>query len=228
MVESGIQVNISLRGMQYGTLTQRELEVLALVAQGNSNKMIGECLVIAVHTVKNHMVSIMWKLCANDRTQAVITALLLGWLRLENAERSGKREPTQRELEVLALVAQGNSNKMIGECLVIAEHTVRNHVFSIMQKLCTNDRTKAVITAMRLGWLLPENAEPSGKRVLTQRELEVLALVAQGNSNKMIGECLKITTHAAKNSMAVIMWKLCADDRTQAVITAIRFGWLRI
>ena len=67
---------------------------------------------------------------------------------LPNAERI-----TDREREVLSLVAEGYSNKMIGDRLRISERTVKNHLTSIMTKLRASDRTHAVVIAVRLGWL---------------------------------------------------------------------------
>ena len=60
---------------------------------------------------------------------------------------------TDREREVLALVAEGNSNKLIGDFLSISERTVKSHLTYIMTKLRASDRTHAVVTAVRLGWL---------------------------------------------------------------------------
>ena len=59
-------------------LSARELEVLRLVATGASNKGIAETLVIAEGTVKNHLTSILAKLEAKDRMQAVFRARELG------------------------------------------------------------------------------------------------------------------------------------------------------
>ena len=58
-------------------MTEREKTILALAADGFSNKQIGKTIEprLAVHTVKNHMSSIMCKLRANDRTHAVVLAL---------------------------------------------------------------------------------------------------------------------------------------------------------
>jgi DNA-binding NarL/FixJ family response regulator len=55
-------------------LSTREIEILRLVATGSSNKEIAEMLVIAEGTVKNHLTSILSKLGANDRLNAVIKA----------------------------------------------------------------------------------------------------------------------------------------------------------
>lgn len=67
------------------------------------------------------------------------------------AERAFFTELSERELEVLRLLAQGESNKAIGAALGVAENTVKNHVRSIMEKLQARDRTEAVTIALRRG-----------------------------------------------------------------------------
>lgn len=65
----------------------------------------------------------------------------------------GVQPLTFREQEVLTLVAEGNSNKVVAAQLGIAERTVKNHLTFIMTKLNAMDRTHAVVKAVRLGWL---------------------------------------------------------------------------
>jgi len=60
---------------------------------------------------------------------------------------------TKRECQVLQLLAEGNSNRSISETLFISEKTVKNHVSNILQKMKVNDRTQAVVTAIRHGWV---------------------------------------------------------------------------
>ncbi len=60
---------------------------------------------------------------------------------------------TRRECEVLQLLADGKSNKSIGETLYISEKTVKNHVSNILQKMNVNDRTQAVVVAIKNGWV---------------------------------------------------------------------------
>jgi DNA-binding NarL/FixJ family response regulator len=58
-----------------------------------------------------------------------------------------------REVEVLRLVAQGNSNKEVGRQLAIKEETVKAHVSTVLAKLGAKDRTHAVTIAARRGIL---------------------------------------------------------------------------
>ena len=61
---------------------------------------------------------------------------------------------TRRELEVLQLLSEGLSNKLIGARLAISEHTAKFHVNAILQKLAAGTRTEAVVKAARLGLVL--------------------------------------------------------------------------
>ncbi|HLJ55063.1 MAG TPA: response regulator transcription factor [Chthonomonadaceae bacterium] len=67
------------------------------------------------------------------------------------AERTGFPELTEREMEVLGCMVKGMSNQEIGDVLFIAEGTVKFHVNHILNKLNVNDRTQAVIAALKRG-----------------------------------------------------------------------------
>ena len=69
------------------------------------------------------------------------------------AEHAADDSITARELEVLRGVANGNSNKIIASDLNISEHTVKNHLKSILSKLNASDRTHAVMIALKRGFL---------------------------------------------------------------------------
>ena len=58
---------------------------------------------------------------------------------------------TEREREILALLARGASNREISETLYIAGGTVKNHLSSILSKLGVRDRTQAALKARELG-----------------------------------------------------------------------------
>jgi LuxR family maltose regulon positive regulatory protein len=62
-------------------LSERELEVLRLLAAGRSNQQIAEELVVALNTVKKHVAHILAKLGAANRTEATARARELGLLR---------------------------------------------------------------------------------------------------------------------------------------------------
>ncbi len=81
---------------------------------------------------------------------------VLGALNLPHAGGEGKEqglvEPlTEREQEILALVAQGKSNPQIAAELHLAEGTVKNYVSSILQKMGARDRTEAALRGRSLG-----------------------------------------------------------------------------
>lgn len=74
------------------------------------------------------------------------------------ARAPGERQPglesvSERELEVLKLVARGLSNREIAQKLFITEGTVKNHITSVLRKLGLRDRTQAALYASEHGWL---------------------------------------------------------------------------
>jgi len=64
-----------------GSLTERESDVLRLLAQGHSNREMSDELFVGMETVKSHVGSVLMKLGVRDRTQAVITAYETGFIR---------------------------------------------------------------------------------------------------------------------------------------------------
>jgi DNA-binding CsgD family transcriptional regulator len=79
IVSRNRQSNVELRGFE---LTPRELDVLALLAEGASNKTIAKQLGISVHTAKFHVSSLLDKLDATGRTDAVAHAARRGVINL--------------------------------------------------------------------------------------------------------------------------------------------------
>ena len=76
-------------------LSPREMEILQFVVRGLSNKEIAKALRISHQTVKNHMTSILKKLNVQDRTQAAVTALRYGWVRIQDT--GSDENPAGRE-----------------------------------------------------------------------------------------------------------------------------------
>ena len=70
---------------------------------------------------------------------------------LKLAERMSSEELTEREQEVLNLMVRGSSTSALAEKLNLSEGTVKFHINHIFQKLGVNDRTQAVVVALRRG-----------------------------------------------------------------------------
>ncbi len=92
-----------------------------------------------------------------------LAALVLNEFRSLTSEEEAENIYTPlspREIEVLELMAAGRTNKEIAVKLNISNQTVKNHISSILRKLAVNDRTQAVVYAMRRGWInvSPRNA----------------------------------------------------------------------
>ena len=68
-----------------------------------------------------------------------------------------------REVQILDNIAQGKTNKEVAYALAISEQTVKNHMSSILRKLSVNDRTQAVVYAIRQGWINVPTSQPEKK-----------------------------------------------------------------
>ena len=74
-------------------------------------------------------------------------------VRRDAPRAEGTARLTERELEVLRLVARGMSNRAVAESLFLSENTVKNHVRNILDKLEAHSRMEAVVKASRIGLL---------------------------------------------------------------------------
>jgi DNA-binding NarL/FixJ family response regulator len=132
-------------GLPVIALLPEEVEVERVWASGVrgilSRDTDSVSLIIAAHTAVNGMVVLDQSFAEN----------LLPIPHLMLFPDSARETLTEREEEVLNLVAEGLTNKAIASQLHISDHTVKFHVNSIMTKLGAQSRTDAVVRATRLG-----------------------------------------------------------------------------
>jgi NarL family two-component system response regulator LiaR len=88
----GVQVSEN-KPISRESLTEREIEVLKLAAQGMSNKEIAENLSVTVRTVKAHISNLFAKMDVASRTEAILKAVREGWLDLDETPHGNDAEP---------------------------------------------------------------------------------------------------------------------------------------
>src|SRR5689334_22446090 len=94
----------------------------------------------------------------NVLSRPTVASRVLRTFREMTAEEPPEVQPlytplSNREIEILDYIAKGNSNKEIAKSLGISDQTVKNHITSILKKLSVNDRTAAVVHALKKGWI---------------------------------------------------------------------------
>lgn len=103
----------------------------------------------------------------------------------------------------------------------LLKNTPQEEIIRAINMVNNHERCFSAEIASRL-------TEAIAREELTQRELEVLNLVADGLTNKEIANQLFISARTARNHVASCLLKLGADDRTEAVTTAVRRGLIRL
>lgn len=154
---SGIEACRAIRSALAGTQVlmfssygEREAVVASILAgaAGFVTKNVGRAqLLEALHAVAR----------GESLLDSKITRGVLERLKELSVSSQSESDPlSPREREVLGLIAQGMTNREIADQLVISEHTARNHVTNILDKLGLSRRAEAAAYAARLGLLTPE------------------------------------------------------------------------
>lgn len=134
-------------------LTAREIEVLALIADGKTNEEVAARLGIARHTVKSHMAHILDALGAMNSAHAVAIAHCRGDFSPRH-RMAWNPDVSYREVQVLEGVAVGMTDVQVGRKLWVSQHTIKSHLRRIYVKLGVCSRAQAVDTAFRSGLLV--------------------------------------------------------------------------
>jgi DNA-binding NarL/FixJ family response regulator len=101
----------------------------------------------------------------------------------------------------------------------------RDEVINALQRVAAGEEAlNSAVSARLLRRMTERNASGAAPDTLTPRERQVLGLVANGMSNREIGEQLGITTGTAKAHVERVIGKLGAADRTQAAVRGIALG----
>ncbi|MFI5538468.1 LuxR C-terminal-related transcriptional regulator [Nocardia sp. NPDC051900] len=211
-------------------LTQRETEVLALVAEGASSPEIATQLDISVAAVDSLVERAGEKLGSSTRAGTVAVAVSTGVLpRTAPGGDSGQSLPglTQREIEVVTLIAKGKTSAEIADDLGLTSQTVESYASRINRKLGANTRAGSVAIVIRTGVIPPIEATASGgtaRPELTPREREVLELVAKGENDTEIAAALGLTRQSAKTYVFNINQKFGTHHRAGMAAFALRTG----
>jgi DNA-binding NarL/FixJ family response regulator len=142
---SGTDALITIRG------EFPEARIVMLTSSGSEAELqkamrAGAAAYVLKTTPKNELLAVIRSVC---RGQKYVSAEVAARL----AENMGEESLTDRELQVLQLIRDGNRNKQIADRLSIAETTVNFHIKNLVAKLGANDRAHAVAIAIRRGLL---------------------------------------------------------------------------
>ncbi len=130
------------------TISDEEADLYEAIKAGASGYLLKE---ISIDEVANAVRSV-------NQGQSLISPSMASKLLTEFATMAKRRDErtqmagprlTDRELQVLKLVAKGQNNKDIGDSLYISENTVKNHVRNILEKLHLHSRMEAVVYAVK-------------------------------------------------------------------------------
>ena len=153
----------------------------------------------------------------HERVKLVFLSMHLDDDRLFEAIRAGGAAFLTKDLDppvlVRALRRVATGENLINQ-LVLARPQLASRVLSEFRALAED----------------PDTARPAngGMLPLSTRELEVLDCVAQGLSNKEIAQELYVTEQTIKNHMTSVLRKLHVNDRVQAVLYAVKHGWIEL
>ncbi|MBW8805817.1 MAG: helix-turn-helix transcriptional regulator [Catenulisporales bacterium] len=151
-------------------------------------------------------------------------ALKPGLVRLKvSVDDGARRELSEREIEVLTLIAAGGTKGEISRELGIAPRTVASHMSRIYRALGARNAAHAVALAHGSGTIqLPARRPPAPGPAMSRREREVLAGLAHGLTSAQVAWCLSLSSETVKTHLRRIYRKLEVSCRANAVDAAIR------
>ena len=149
--------------------------------------------------------------------------------------RRYQAETGQSQTKILILTMNNAENVVLAafaagaDSYYMKDTSVNKFIEAVQATFNGNSWIDPAIASIVLRKMRPSALEIEYEQVLetyplTQRELEILGLIVAGCSNSQIAEKLYITVGTVKTHVRNILNKLCADDRTQAAVRALRSG----
>ena len=164
-----------------------------------------------------------------DRTRPDVVTMDLRMPELEGVGAIRAIKAAHPEVHVLVLTTYDTDAEILraveaGATGYLLKETPRDELFRAVRATARGESVLSPSVATRL----VNRAGAPEELELSQRELEVLELVARGTSNKIIARDLKISEATVKTHLLHIFGKLRVDDRTAAVTVALERGVLRL
>ncbi len=159
-------------------------------------------------------------------TQPDVVLMDLRMPEMEGTEAILELRKLQPDLKILVLTNYGSDEYIVralqaGAMGYLLKSTPQDEIVQAVRNVHHNKRCVPEGIAQRL-------FEAMGRKELSPRELEVLTLVAKGRTNKEVAQELLISDKTARNHVTSFLLKLHANDRTEAVTTAIERGLIRL
>jgi DNA-binding NarL/FixJ family response regulator len=175
--------------------------------------------------------------CSCAPCAALRSALGAAVVKVPNRQKVQHRSSqiTETEKHMLGLLGLGLSNREIAARLGLLEQSIKRQMRALCRKLGVKNRTAAALRAAELCLVPYQGQQPvavpamqPAATLLTDDEQRTLGLVGQGLSNKGISRVLHLAESTVKNRLSAIYKKLGVLDRTQAALTAVRLGLVRV
>lgn len=144
----------------YDDVEQAIHAVLAGAAGYCAKEIQPEALARTIRAVAEGKYAIAGNIFSRRELDAWIDEQMEGARRSYSEPGSPFHPLSDREMEVLSCVVRGMSNKEIAALLGISHQTVKNHVTSILRKFGVEDRTQAVVYALKRGWVKLQDTKP--------------------------------------------------------------------
>lgn len=207
--EELVRTKIKAGGLGGRALTERELQVIAGVARGKTNREIARDLGIVEGTVKTHLVRVLEKSSTHSRAEIVSWAYMKGYMKDLTPERERVFQLTPRELNILQYLVMGLTNERIGQRTFLSVDTIKTYVIRLLRKMKATNRAHLTAIAWQLKLVDQELWETMGvaltadvypyNTVHAERDVKVRLADQRNGENEQPVTCTLCGATARKN-----------------------------